>query len=280
MKTVNSLSGGKTSSYLAVHYPADYELFSLVCNDDPKCAHPDKRLMQLANDKLMKYSAHFGEFIGTPEDPSIIKIMLDLEQMIGREIIWVRGYSFDKLIREIKKSIPNQRQRWCTTMMKLDPIFWFWYLNIGEKVKMRAGFRYDEKQRAERFTTSYRIPVSCKNYGQKKQSWKDFEDWRIGDFPLIEDKINHFTIAKYWKDKNISFPLDSNCQMCFWKPLMQLRQNKDHNPQIIDWAINIEEEMNNRFLFKMTMRQMSNIGLQTDFIGGSGMYCNSGNCTD
>ena len=31
MLTVNSLSGGKTSSYLAYHYPADLEIFSLVC---------------------------------------------------------------------------------------------------------------------------------------------------------------------------------------------------------------------------------------------------------
>jgi len=30
MKTVNSISGGKTSAYLAKHYPADIELFSLV----------------------------------------------------------------------------------------------------------------------------------------------------------------------------------------------------------------------------------------------------------
>jgi diphthamide synthase (EF-2-diphthine--ammonia ligase) len=32
--TINSLSGGKTSSYLAVHYPADIEVFAVVCIDD------------------------------------------------------------------------------------------------------------------------------------------------------------------------------------------------------------------------------------------------------
>ena len=35
MKTVNSLSGGKTSSYIAIHYPADYNVFALVHSDDP-----------------------------------------------------------------------------------------------------------------------------------------------------------------------------------------------------------------------------------------------------
>lgn len=36
MKTVNSLSGGKTSSYIAVHYPADYDIFALVKVKDKK----------------------------------------------------------------------------------------------------------------------------------------------------------------------------------------------------------------------------------------------------
>ena len=279
MKTVNSLSGGKTSSYLAIHYPADYEIFSLVCNDSIKCSHPDKKIMQIANDKLHKTSPQFGEFIGTPEHPSIIKIMLELEQKLGREIIWVRGYSFDQLI-EMKKSIPNQNARWCTTMLKLDPIFWYCYLNIGVQIKMRAGFRYDEKERAERFSTSYSIPVSCNNHGQKRQNWKEFKDWRIGEFPLIEDRVNHFTISKYWRNKNIEFPKDSNCQMCFWKPVQQLRQNYEDSSQVIDWASKMEQKMGNRFLHKFTMEEIKSIGLQLDFLGGQGMYCNKGNCTD
>lgn len=279
MKTVNSLSGGKTSSYLAVHYPSDYEIFSLVCNDDPKCAHPDKKLMQVANDKLSKYCPQFGEFIGTPEHYGIIKIMLDLEQMIGREIIWVRGESFDSLIRKMK-AIPNQNQRWCTTYLKLEPIFWFWLLHIGEKVRMRAGFRHDEKERADRFTTSYKTPTSCNNYGQNRQSWQVFEDWRQGEFPLIEAKVNHFTVKKYWDSKGIDFPKDSNCQMCFWKPVQQLRQNYEESPNVINWADDIEKEVGNRFLHKFTMEDIKRIGLQLDFMGGAGMYCNVGNCTD
>lgn len=101
MKTVNSLSGGKTSSFLSAHYPADYEIFSIVCVDDPDCAHPDKKVMQYANDKIEKYCAPYGEVIGTCEDPVIFKTMMDLEQFIGREIIWVRDISFDQLIRSL-----------------------------------------------------------------------------------------------------------------------------------------------------------------------------------
>ena len=43
MKTVNSLSGGKTSSYIAANYPADYNVFSLVRTDDKNCMFPDAK---------------------------------------------------------------------------------------------------------------------------------------------------------------------------------------------------------------------------------------------
>ena len=37
MKTVNSISGGKTSAYIAKHYPADINVFSLVRIEDKEC---------------------------------------------------------------------------------------------------------------------------------------------------------------------------------------------------------------------------------------------------
>ena len=52
MKVINSLSGGKTSSYIAVHYEADYNVFALVRTSDPKCKLPDKKLRQMVSDKL------------------------------------------------------------------------------------------------------------------------------------------------------------------------------------------------------------------------------------
>lgn len=72
MKTVNSLSGGKTSSYLAVHYPADYNVFSLVRTDDKRVLFPDEKVRQIVSDKIGK------EFIGTLEEDTIVYTMLDL----------------------------------------------------------------------------------------------------------------------------------------------------------------------------------------------------------
>ena len=43
MIKVNSLSGGKTSSYIAANYPADYDIFALVRIEDKQSMFPDKK---------------------------------------------------------------------------------------------------------------------------------------------------------------------------------------------------------------------------------------------
>ena len=77
MVTVNSLSGGKTSSYIAANYPADYNVFALVRTNDKNCMFPDKKIRQEVSDRIGI------EFIGTLEMDTIIYTMLDLEQFIG-----------------------------------------------------------------------------------------------------------------------------------------------------------------------------------------------------
>lgn len=64
MKTVNSISGGQTSAFMAAHFPADYNFFALVTTDDKRVMFPDKKLRQEVSDRIGK------EFIGTlEEDP-------------------------------------------------------------------------------------------------------------------------------------------------------------------------------------------------------------------
>ena len=152
MKTINSVSGGKTSSYLAKHYPADYNLFSLVRIEDVRCMPKDKKLIKLVSDKIGM------DFIATAESDLTLKAVIDLEQLLGKEIIWVSGYSFDELIKK-RKALPNMMQRFCTTEMKMFPIAEWWFKEIGEKIQMQVGFRYDEKERADRFRTDIKIKV-------------------------------------------------------------------------------------------------------------------------
>jgi hypothetical protein len=279
MITVNSLSGGKTSSYIYAHYPADYNVFAIVCNNDPKCAHPDKKLMQMANDRLQKYSSHWDEFIGTPEHPSIVKTIFDLEQKYGREITWLRGISFDDLCIA-KKAIPNMTQRFCTTETKIRPIFEFCHYHLNEKPVMRIGYRYDEMERKERFTTEMKHSDVCEiRANSKVHRWK-VTDWRIGAFPLIDDKITHFQVYQWAETTGIYFAKDSNCQMCFWKQEMQLRKNWDDAPNQMKWASNLEKIVGRAFLETMSLEDVKEIGLQLDFFFGGGSGCSAGGCTD
>jgi hypothetical protein len=274
MKTINSLSGGKTSSYLAVHFPADYEIFSLVCVDDHNCGHWDKKIMQLVNDKLSNYHSTFGEFIGTVENPIILKTVLDLEQKLGKEIIWVRGDSFDKVIKK-KKAIPNQQNRFCTTEMKMKPIFEWCFMHLDFPVSMRVGFRMDERERMERFTTSFKTSLQANKGKVWRHKWQNIE-WRKGDFVL--QNTSHERIQKYWQDSEIIFPKDSNCQNCFWKNEQQILRNSITCNAQINWANNIEKEMKRRFRFDLSIEKILKMPMQLDFFETDGAGCSSGEC--
>ena len=187
MKTVNSLSGGKTSSYMAVHYPADYNVFALVTTLDKKCIYPDSKIRQIVSDKIGK------EFIGTLEEDVIIKTILNLEQHLGSKIDWVSGKSFDEIIvRGNIKYLPNVTQIFCTIEMKLEPINKWWKENINETCEMRIGFRANEMSRAKKMIERcdengvmwQKFIESTNENGRNK--WKDYP-MRIPKFPLIEN---------------------------------------------------------------------------------------------
>jgi hypothetical protein len=287
VKSINSLSGGKTSSYLAVHYPADYNIFSLVCIDDKKCVPLDKKIVQSINDKFEKYGyiKKYGEFIATAEDDKILKVMFDLEQMLGKEIVWVRGDSFETIIKKKGNVVPNMARRFCTSEMKMRPIGEFVYYNVMDKKDLQPvfsniGFRYDEKERAK--TTMQEREIKTKFViGKRKtqQKWKEIF-WGVSNYPLINNHISHPTIYKYWENKNLIFPEDSNCVGCFWKSVQQLRKNYDTNNAKMEWFNNAEKKSNYNWKSKINYEQIKKVGKQLDFIYGGGSGCQAGFCTD
>lgn len=282
MKTVNSLSGGGTSSYLAYHFPADLEIFSLVCIDSHNAGRKlDKKLVQMANDRLQKYCSHQKEFVATSEDPSILKTIFDLEQLIGKEIIWLRGLGWEQMLA-IKKAIPNIAKRFCTTIMKMQPIFEFLYMYHSLPVKMRVGYRFDEIERMKKFTDIWKYATHCEFQSKSARwvhRWSEMI-WRIGEFPLIDNKIIHPQIKAFWNDKDIKFADDSNCQNCFWKEEQQLRKNFDSNPEIMYWSAIQEDLFGHTFKENKSLLGISKLGLQLDFNFGTGSGCQAGFCTD
>lgn len=254
IKTVNSLSGGRTSSYMAYHYPADYNVFALVRIEDPACTPKDKKLVQMVSDKIGM------EFIATAEDDLTLKLMFDLEQMLGTEIIWVTAETFDELIRK-RKALPNRQWRFCTTQLKMKPIYRWWRKNVNDIVEMRIGFRYDEMERSLKF----------------KPEWRG-KAWRTGSFPLIENKITHYNVKTWADSTDLLFPLDSNCVGCFWKQPQQLRKNWDDNRDKMNWFSGLE--VKRRWKSETTYESIKKLLIQADFDFGTGAGCQAGNCTD
>lgn len=274
MKTINSLSGGKTSSYLAKHYPADYNVFSLVCIEADYCKPKDVGLVKYVSDKIGR------DFIATAESDKTLYVMMELEQLLGMEIKWVVGDTFEQVAkRKNGYFLPNVFNRMCTTEMKMKPIFDYCQTEIGEIVDMRVGFRYDEKERGERNkgNTHFKTVVGQSENGRNK--WAEVE-WRTLSFPLIENKETYFEIYKWAKDTNLPFPKDSNCVGCFHKPYQQLRKNWDDEPQKMRWFAEMEEKAKAQWKKEMNYLDVKNIGLQQEFMFGTGSGCQSGFCTD
>lgn len=302
MKTANSISGGKTSAYIAMNYPADYNVFSVVCIDDKECRVRDPVVLKYAQDKLQRFNHEFGEFIATAEDDKTLKAMIDLEQLIGSEIILVRGMSFDKLLDGRQTRLPSWARRYCTDKMKLLPIFLWWFFEINQKIKMRIGFRTDEFDRMIRFFNNsdpcnYDIPVSCKTYGNKQQSHQKF-NWRFCEFPLIKDQIYKSDIETFWQnngiiqanlfqeERQIEFPAISNCIGCFHKQPETLAAMAEINLSKMQWFANQElRDMGTWLDSKVTYQHLidNRKGIYKEAlyeISVLGQSCDSGGCTD
>lgn len=280
MKTVNSISGGKTSAYIAANYKADYNVFSLVRTDDKKCIYPDAKVRQLVSDKLGT------EFIGTLEDDIIINTILDLEQFIGQKINWVTGKTFDDvIIRGDKKYLPNVTQRFCTTEMKLQPLFNWWKNNFKEVVEMRIGFRANEQSRAKTMLSKVNENgnLTFKTIVGKRKTqnkWADIE-WQKPEFPLIKDNIYKDNVEEYWKDKPVRFAYMNNCVGCFHRSEVLLKHMSDKHPNKFNWFINAEQETGyNVRTFKngTSYQQIKNSFRQIELFDNDFNDCDSGYC--
>ena len=281
MKTVNSLSGGKTSSYIAANYPADYNVFSLVRTDDKKCLYPDKKIRQIVSDKIGI------EFIGTLEQDSIIQTMLDLEQKIGKKIDWVTGITFEKLIEKKSNHLPNIVTRYCTTNLKLTPMFHWWYKNINEPIEMRIGFRANETRRAKKMISKLNknglseIKETISKNKNGTNHWETFE-WQKPTFPLIEDQIYKDKIEIYWNNnKDVKFKTGyyNNCVGCFHRNPIFLKKMHNEHPNKIQWFADQEDGIKKgRWKSEMKYKDIIKWKTQTELSFDDFTDCDSGYC--
>lgn len=247
MKTQNSISGGKSSAYIAANYPADYNIFSLVRTSDKKLIFPDAKIRQIVSDKLGV------EFIGTLEMDEIIYTILDLEQFIGKEIIWVTGKTFeesiirDKLNGERKYVLPCISRRTCTLDMKIIPMANYWYDNIKEVIETRIGFRANEGRRVhnmkercnENGLLEHKFIIGKHKNGNNK--WQNIP-FQKPVFPLHDNGIFKDNIEHYWKDKPVRFAYMNNCVGCFHRSELLLKHMSQKEPDKFNWFVEMEKK--------------------------------------
>ena len=282
MKKVTSISGGKTSAYLAVHYPADYLVFALVRTDDKRCKFPDRVLAKKVEDRLGK------PFIGTLEDDLIISTIFDLEQFLGQRIHWVSGITYDEVVASRGGWLPNKLHRYCTQFLKIEPIFYWWAELIGEPVEMQIGFRANEVKRKnkmlakanEQGVLEYKATFEKHKTGRHKglNKWENIA-WQKPTFPLINDLIFKDKIEQYWHAKPVRFAPLNNCIGCFNRHPMLLKKMSCQHPQKFEWFIDQEGGKNGYWRSDTTYEKIKNHSLQVELNFEDFSSCDSGFCS-
>jgi len=290
MITATSISGGKTSAYLAANFPTDRNVFSLVCVDDPNCGVSDKKLIQRVNDKLDKsYCLELeGEFIGTAEDPMILNTIFDLEQLLGREIDWVRGSSFDQVVDKRGGWLPNKLHRYCTPWLKIWPMVRWWFFNFyPDPIQFNIGYRANEMGRqikmndrlnSDGLLTYDEFPIS-QFIGSKYHRYEKVA-WQKPNFPLIESGIFKDQIEAFWqKFPEVRFAYMNNCAGCFHRSPMLLAHMAQKLPDQLNWFSKTEENQPGQWRSDTEYKKILNWKPQAQlFTDDDFQECESGHC--
>lgn len=284
MKKVNSLSGGKTSSYIAANFPADYNVFSLVRTNRKECLFPDKKVRQIVSDKIGI------EFIGTLEMDTIIYTMLDLEQYIGKKIDWVTGVTFEQMIELPQNNVlPSPLRRYCTEYLKVIPIFKWWQKEINEVIEMRIGFRANEQNRANNMNKQlvnglYGVKHIVGKTKDGRNKW-DKTYYQKPVYPLIniDNPINKIDIENYWKNKKVRFAEINNCVGCFHRNEILLKKMWQTHENKMQFFADLEKNRKYKNdTFKMTDRityeKIKDWDLQVELSFDDFNECDSGYC--
>ena len=279
--TVNSISGGKTSAYLMKHYPANLNVFALVRVEDKDnlwMKGKDEKTRQLVSDKIGK------EFNGTVEMDEIIYTILDLEQHTGQSVNWVTGETFEQVIKNHGGYLPNKMARFCTTDMKIIPIFNFIKSVTNDPVRMRIGLRPTEKNRMqtileradENGLESFKTVIGKSKNG-KQNKW-GLVPYRYAEFPLIDDNIQKDTIYNYWKKQNVRFAYRNNCVGCVNRNPLFLSHIANKDKKSFDWFVRQELKTGNTFNSEANYKDILRFGVQNKLFDDDFNDCDSGYC--
>jgi len=282
-------------------------LFSLVRIERPQIIEnrynclwmngKDEPTRQLISDRIGK------DFYGTAEEDAIIYTVLDLEQYLGQPIQIISGKTFDEVIREDLRTLPDPLRRECTVKLKIETSFAWWRENINIPCEFRIGFRKGEESRAvstlaqcnlDGFLEMHWI-TGQRNCKRKKtgeafvQNTWSYVPWQRPSFPLIEDIITRDLVNLNWENKPVRFAKKNNCVHCFHQDPMLLKHRIDSDPanmEVAKWASTKEKIRHKKDVwFKdkggkngLSMDQIMKFNPQYRFVDSDFTDCDSGYC--
>lgn len=149
-----------------------------------------RRMAQLGEDFALLFTPTGNEL------PGVTEYVSETARAIGRELIVPTGPSLATLI-DVFDSLPNNRQRWCTRMIKIEPCVAFLMAHPGST--LCVGLRADEEERQGM-------------YGKQA----------VYRFPLREWGWGLREVLAYAKEHDLAVPSRTDCALCY-------------DQRIIDW---------------------------------------------
>ena len=280
MKTVNSISGGKTSAYLAANYQTDLYIFSLVTTNEKNCRLKSDFDRKMVSEKLGK------EFNGTLEDDKIINTIFDLEQFLGKEIIWVSAEPFEDIVNS-NAILPNLKARFCTTELKIKPIVHKLMQLNALPCKMQIGYRANEGRRVENMRKrvsengfiQFKMEIGTHIKGRHKgnKQWGNI-NYCTPSFPLFDDHINKVEVVNFWKRKPVRFAEINNCIGCFHRNPPLLNKMSIQFPEKFKWFIEQEINIGGTWKKGITYKSIASHKPQIELNFSDFSECDSGHC--
>lgn len=200
MKHIVALSGGKDSTAMALRLaevePRDYTYICTPTGNESA--------------DMLEHWARLGDILGKPVY-GLVRILKDPKTMTDGPIL-----TLDVLI-EMFNALPNNRQRWCTRMLKIEPMVAF--LKANQPAIQYVGLRADEELREGLYSSEI-----VSDYPFRRWGWGLREVWT------------------YLDSKGVRIPERTDCLKCYDQRLFQWRNFRRNYPELWTTAENQEEK--------------------------------------
>ena len=192
---------------------------------DPKMTPPSTNILAFsggADSTAMAYELHrFGEsfvLLHTPtgdELPGVWEHIVETATKLAAPLVLPTNHTLDHYIKEFN-ALPNNRQRWCTRLIKIEPCIA--YLKRHPGMTLLVGLRADEPER--------------------EGLYGDYAEYR---YPLREWGWDRARVISSLAELNVNVPKRTDCACCPYQRLGEWRDLYLNHREAYDRAQAYEE---------------------------------------